>query len=75
MSSTEKVFVLETMMQDYDYGVNLINCCLRTEYHRLAVPDKYRRVLCVCSKRVDVLNLITQALSTYGGASLREVDN
>ena len=27
-------------------------CCLRTEYHRLAVPDKYRRVLPVCSKRV-----------------------
>ena len=39
-------------------------CCefdklLYTDYHRLAVPDKYQRVLPVCSKRVGKLNLIT----------------
>jgi hypothetical protein len=33
---------------------------LWTEYHRLAVPDKYRRVSPVCLKRVGMLNLITK---------------
>jgi hypothetical protein len=51
-----------------DFGVKLINCCLRTEYHRLAVPDKSQRVLPVCFKRVGVLNLITQALSNLWGS-------
>ena len=45
-------------------GVNSINCCLRTEYHRLAVPDNYRRVSPVCSG-VCEFDLITKTLSNF----------
>jgi hypothetical protein len=42
-----------------------IDKLLWTEYHRLAVPDKYWRVLPVCSKEVDMLNLITKTLWSF----------